>query len=111
MLLVVFVKTLFVVLVVVGVFAPIITWVERKQSALMQDRVGANRASIGGATLLGLLHPAADVLKLLSKEDVVPRGASRLLHLAAPLIAAIPAMIILTVLGAAVVGILAGLTN
>jgi NADH-quinone oxidoreductase subunit H len=68
----------------------VITWVERKQSAVMQDRIGANRADIAGITLLGLLHPLADVIKLLTKEDVVPRGANRFLHMLAPLIAAIP---------------------
>jgi NADH-quinone oxidoreductase subunit H len=83
-------KTLFIILVAVGAFAPVITWVERKQSAVMQDRIGANRADIGGITVLGLLHPLADVLKLLTKEDVVPIGANRFLHLVAPLIAAIP---------------------
>ena len=57
--------------------APVITWVERKQSAVMQDRIGANRADIAGITVLGLLHPLADVLKLLTKEDVVPTGANR----------------------------------
>lgn len=98
MLVVVFLKTLFIVIVVVGLFAPVITWVERKQSALMQDRVGANRASLGGATFLGLLHPVADVLKLLSKEDVIPQGASRALHFAAPLLAAIPAIIAFAVI-------------
>jgi len=84
------VKTLFIIGVAVGAFAPVITWVERKQSAVMQDRIGANRADIGGITVLGLLHPLADVIKLLTKEDVVPAGANRALHLAAPLIAAIP---------------------
>ena len=39
------VKTLFILLVVMLVFAPIITWVGRKQSAIMQDRIGANRAA------------------------------------------------------------------
>jgi len=87
------VKSLFIILVVVGALAPVITWVERKQSAVMQDRIGANRADISGITLLGLLHPAADVLKLLSKEDVVPLGANRFMHLISPLIAAIPAII------------------
>ncbi len=79
--------------VVVGAFAPVITWIERKQSAVMQDRIGANRADIGGITILGLLHPFADVIKLLSKEDVVPTGANRVLHLIAPVIAAVPAII------------------
>jgi len=87
------VKTLFIILVVVGALAPVITWVERKQSAVMQDRIGANRADVAGITLLGLLHPAADVLKLLSKEDVVPLGANRFMHLISPLIAAVPAII------------------
>jgi NADH-quinone oxidoreductase subunit H len=87
------VKTLFIIMVVVGALAPVITWVERKQSAVMQDRIGANRADVAGITLLGLLHPAADVLKLLSKEDVVPLGANRFMHLISPLIAAVPAII------------------
>ena len=43
-------KTVFILVIVVVVFSPIMTWVERKQSALMQDRVGANRASILGVS-------------------------------------------------------------
>jgi NADH-quinone oxidoreductase subunit H len=87
------VKSLFILLVVVAAIAPVITWIERKQSAVMQDRIGANRADIAGITVLGLLHPLADVIKLLSKEDVVPQGANRVMHLVAPLIAATPAII------------------
>ena len=87
------VKTLIIILVVVGALAPVITWIERKQSAMMQDRIGANRADIAGITVLGLLHPLADVIKLLTKEDVVPRGANRVMHLLAPLIAAIPSVV------------------
>ena len=83
-------KTLFIIIIAVAAFAPVITWVERKQSAVMQDRIGANRADIAGITVLGLLHPLADVIKLLTKEDVVPVGANRALHLMAPMIAAIP---------------------
>jgi NADH-quinone oxidoreductase subunit H len=94
----VIIKALFILFVIVGALAPVITWVERKQSAVMQDRIGANRADIAGITLLGLLHPAADVLKLLSKEDVVPEGANRVLHLIAPLIAAIPAVVAFAVI-------------
>jgi NADH-quinone oxidoreductase subunit H len=91
-------KTLFILIVVVGGLAPVVTWIERKQSALMQDRIGANRADIGGLTLLGLFHPLADVLKLLTKEDFVPAGANRVLHLLAPLVAAIPAVIAFAVI-------------
>ena len=91
-------KLLFIVLVVAGLFLPLITWVERKQSAVMQDRIGANRADVGGLTLLGLLHPVADVLKLLAKEDVVPTGANRVLHQLAPVIALVPAIVTLAVI-------------
>ena len=94
----VIVKLLFIVLVVAGLFLPLITWVERKQSAVMQDRIGANRADVMGLTLLGLLHPAADVLKLLTKEDVVPYGANRVLHQLAPVIALVPAIVTLAVI-------------
>ena len=94
----VIVKTLFILLVVVVGLAPVITWIERKQSALMQDRIGANRADIAGITVLGLLHPLADVFKLLSKEDVVPTGANRVLHGLAPIIAAVPALIAFAVI-------------
>jgi NADH-quinone oxidoreductase subunit H len=78
--------------------AGLLTWVERKQSAVMQDRIGANRADVMGLTVLGLLHPAADVLKLLTKEDVVPYGANRVLHQLAPVIALVPAIVTLAVI-------------
>ena len=84
---------LFIFAVVVLVFAPIMTWVERKQSALMQDRIGANRASIGGIKALGLIHPLADVIKMITKEDTMPTGAHRFIHLVSPFIAVTPAMI------------------
>ena len=35
-------KMLFIVLVIMGAFLPLITWVERKQSAVMQDRILAS---------------------------------------------------------------------
>ncbi len=91
-------KLLFIVLVIMAAFLPLITWVERKQSAVMQDRIGANRADVLGITALGLLHPAADVVKLLTKEDVVPAGANRWIHQLAPVIALVPAIITLAVI-------------
>ncbi len=60
------------------------TWVERKQSALIQDRIGANRADIFGFRMLGMFHGMADVLKMFTKEDIVPKGADRTLHTLAP---------------------------
>src|SRR5258705_11459231 len=64
----------------------ILTWVERKQSAIMQDRIGANRASIYGIRILGLLHPLADAIKMLTKEDFMPAHADRLLFKLAPFV-------------------------
>ncbi len=61
-------------------------WVERKQSAIMQDRIGANRASIFGFRVWGLFHPMADALKLLAKEDFRPVHADRLLFWLAPFV-------------------------
>src|SRR5438445_8900203 len=64
----------------------LLTWVERKQSAIMQDRIGANRASIFGIRVLGLLHPLADAVKMLTKEDFMPARADRLLFTLAPFV-------------------------
>ncbi len=61
-------------------------WVERKQSAVMQDRIGANRASIFGITILGLFHPIADAIKMLTKEDFQAKGVHKPLHGLAPMI-------------------------
>lgn len=61
-------------------------WVERKQSAVMQDRIGANRADIFGIKILGLFHPIADAIKMLTKEDFIPKGATKGLHGLAPMI-------------------------
>ena len=66
--------------------AAVLGWVERKQSAIMQDRIGANRASIFGLRALGLFHPLADTLKMLTKEDFRPARADRLLFTLAPFV-------------------------
>src|SRR5256885_16062514 len=71
----------------------LLTWVERKQSAIMQDRIGANRASILGLRLLGLFHPLADAIKMLAKEDFRPARADRFLFSLAPFVSAFFALV------------------
>ena len=73
--------------------AAILGWVERKQSAIMQDRIGANRASILGLRMLGLFHPLADTLKMLTKEDFRPARADRLLFDLAPFVSVFFALV------------------
>jgi NADH-quinone oxidoreductase subunit H len=65
----------------------LLTWLERKQSAVMQDRLGANRAPVFGMRAFGLFHIFADALKMFFKEDYVPQGGEKTLHTAAPFIA------------------------
>ncbi len=62
-----FAKTVFILVVVLGVLTPLAAWAERKQSALMQDRIGVDRAAVAGVSLHGLLQPMADLLKLSSR--------------------------------------------
>jgi NADH-quinone oxidoreductase subunit H len=50
-----------------------------------------------GLRLAGLLHPAADGLKTLFKEDFIPPNADRLLHSLAPIISFFPALVVLAV--------------
>ncbi len=74
-------------------------WVERKGSALIQDRIGANRAAIFGFTGAGLVNTLmADPLKFLTKEDVIPSGVDRLFHTLAPCIHLFPALVTFAVI-------------
>lgn len=66
--------------------ASFLTWVERKQSAVMQDRIGANRANIGPFRMIGLFQVIADSIKMIVKEDFVPRGGNKFLHTIAPMV-------------------------
>lgn len=89
-------------LIIILTFAPVIIWAERRQSAMMQDRIGPHRAGIeiGGTkiTLIGLLHPLADALKFIWKEDFVPPNADKLLHALGPIVALVPAIVVLAVI-------------
>ena len=173
-------KIVFLLAVVVGAFAPVLVWAERRQSAMIQDRLGPQRAHIplprglvdlmkwslgplqastmaalgaagacivvliamwlfsletvfdqpaetfylgilgfgvlgfllslghrahraivgndGKLALLGLLHPAADAVKMLWKEDFQPPRADKLLFGLAPVITLIPAILSLAVI-------------
>ncbi len=66
---------------------PVMVWVERRGSAMIQDRLGPNRVGP-----LGLLQALADAVKFLCKEDITPADADRFLHRLAPLLALIPAL-------------------
>lgn len=55
------------------------TWGERKVAAVMQDRVGPNRAGPWG-----LLQPLADGGKLFFKEEIIPEGSTKLLFILGP---------------------------
>ncbi len=59
--------------------------VERKQSAVMQDRIGANRANLGPSASFGLFQIIADSIKMIVKEDFVsPRRQQVPAHASAP---------------------------
>ncbi len=85
-------RVLFVMLFVLNL-GGLLTWVERKQSAIMQDRIGANRASILGLRLWGLFHPLADAIKMLTKEEFCPARADRVLFGLAPFVSVFCALV------------------
>ena len=70
------------VLAVMLTTVPIMVWVERRGSALIQDRLGPNRVGP-----FGLLQPVIDVVKLLTKENLRPAGVQTFLYVLAPAIA------------------------
>src|SRR4051794_40340087 len=87
------VKWAFLVLALVMPLASLLTWAERRQSAMMQDRLGPNRANIGPIKLKGILHFVADALKMIFKEDFIPANVHKGLFALAPLIAIAPVLI------------------
>jgi NADH-quinone oxidoreductase subunit H len=115
---------LFVVFNVIMGLASLCTWVERKGSALIQDRIGANRAGaffyvedlpFKSKLLKFLLRPVfavlrvlgilgiintllCDAVKALLKEDFVPEGMPVLLHALAPILAVAPVFIAFAVI-------------
>jgi NADH-quinone oxidoreductase subunit H len=93
------------ILVMVGfVFnvAALLTWVDRRQSSMIQDRIGPNRAvlKIGKFELrvAGLLHTAADGVKFFFKEDFMPPNADKILFSLAPILAMMPVLALIAVI-------------
>jgi NADH-quinone oxidoreductase subunit H len=77
-------------LVLVMVLASLLTVAERKWSAAMQDRIGANRIKVFGSAIGGIPYLLADALKMLTKENTVPATRSRLLFELAPVLSFVP---------------------
>jgi NADH-quinone oxidoreductase subunit H len=75
------------------VFDIFLVWVERKVVARFQDRLGPNR--IGP---FGLVHPLADIIKLVIKEDITPDGADKVVYNIAPVLAAVSVILLWAVL-------------
>ena len=78
--------------------ASILTWMERRQSSMMQDRLGPNRANIGPFKMWGITHFMADALKFMFKEDFVPPMAHKFLFMWAPVMAMAPALIVAAII-------------
>lgn len=70
-----------------------LVYAERRVSAFIQGRYGPNRVGP-----FGLLQAVADVLKLILKEDVVPKAASKFFHSLAPVISLTVALVTLAVI-------------
>jgi NADH-quinone oxidoreductase subunit H len=69
-----------------------LVYAERRVSAFIQGRYGPNRVGP-----FGLLQAVADVIKLILKEDVVPKAASKIFHSLAPVISLTVALVTLSV--------------
>src|SRR4051812_34406120 len=78
------VKLVLVLLLMVQM-VPVLVWLERRGSGFIQNRFGPNRVGP-----LGLMQLLADAVKFLTKEEFVPRAATKLLFYAAPVFALLP---------------------
>jgi len=81
-----------IVLIVLLTVAAYLVWVERKLLGRMQVRYGPNRAG-----KFGLLQPLADLIKLITKEDTVPKEANKGIFLLAPGVVGLMALLIFAV--------------
>src|SRR5215469_16615668 len=81
---------------IIGVFASLFaltTVIERKGLGRIQNRYGPNRVGP-----FGILQPVADGLKAMTKEDIVPRAADKIVHFIAPFVLVVPSFLALAVI-------------
>lgn len=76
-----------IVVTIALVIAMYSTYAERKVAAVMQDRIGPNRAGP-----FGILQPLADGVKLFFKEDIIPSNSNKILFVLGPALAMLTAM-------------------
>lgn len=85
-------------------FGLVLTWVERKQGAIMADRIGANRAYLRipftqvKLVWMGLFHGLADGLKMLLKEDFRPASYDRVAYALGPWVVFTPVLLVFAVI-------------
>lgn len=72
------------ILTVFGLTFAMLTVTERKLLGRFQNRYGPNRVRVFGIRVFGFFQPFADAVKALTKEDIVPAAADKVLHLLAP---------------------------
>lgn len=73
---------------------PLLVWMERRVAALIQNRLGPNRCNIYGFRLAGIIQSFADVIKLLFKQELLPKHITqRTYYLIAPSIVFMAALL------------------
>jgi len=91
-------------LAVLPALGTVLTWVERKQGAIMADRIGANRCYVRlpftnyKIVWMGLFHGIADGMKMILKEDWKPKSYDRVAYALAPWVVFAPVLLVFAVI-------------